>query len=105
YTKGRETWVCDARGANKPARVSQTGGAPCWSPDGKRLVIGSGEYDEQSGWKFRSWTIDPDGSKQAQTPLDETDAVHDGATDGKWFLTGSDRHPPLGSSYQLYVVR
>jgi Tol biopolymer transport system component len=105
YTKDRETWVCDTQGTGKPARVSRTGGAPCWSPDGKRLLIGSGEYDEKAGWKFQSWTINPDGSKRVKEPVEATDAVDDWSPDGKWFLTGSDRHPPHGSNYQLYLIR
>jgi Tol biopolymer transport system component len=38
-------------------------------------------------------------------PVDATDAVDDWSPDGKWLLTSSDRHPPHGFNYQLYLVR
>jgi Tol biopolymer transport system component len=39
-----------------------------------------------------------------QLPIPETDEPDDWSRDGKWIVTVSDRHPPHGSGYQLYLM-
>jgi hypothetical protein len=35
----------------------------------------------------------------------ETDRVDDWSPNGRWLVTQSDRHPPHGSGFQLYLMR
>jgi Tol biopolymer transport system component len=37
-------------------------------------------------------------------PVPETDQVEDWSLTGNWLVTMSDRHPPFGRGYQLYVM-
>jgi Tol biopolymer transport system component len=38
-------------------------------------------------------------------PIPDADFVNDISRDGRWFVTSTDRHPPHGRGYQLYVMR
>jgi WD40-like Beta Propeller Repeat len=42
---------------------------------------------------------------EARLPVPETDSVEDWSPDGQWFITCSDRHPPHGASYQIYLMK
>jgi len=107
-------WNCDTGGSNNPGRISDKSGRPVWSPDGKYLVATRQENLDKDndkarttpGWKCETWRVDSDyGRNPIKLPLPDTDWVDDWSPDGQWFVTGSDRHPPYGSGYQLYLIK
>ena len=51
-----------------------------------------------------TWRFNVDGSGAVKLPIPETDEVDDWSPDGRWLVTVSDRHPPHGSGYQLYLM-
>src|SRR5437763_1194988 len=55
--------------------------------------------------KSFGWRIDADGHNPTRLPIPATDSVEDWSPDGQWFVTCSDRHPPHGSGYQLYLMK
>jgi Tol biopolymer transport system component len=100
------TWIVDL-GAEAPARkLADATGPLCWSADGKRLIIS--EWNLQPGdegpMKQTSWQVNADGSDLTKLPIPETDQVNDWSRDGQWLATTSDRDPPHGRGYQLYVM-
>jgi len=106
-------WSCDTPGSNKPSKISDRSGRPVWSPDGKHLVATKeedldkdNEKDRKTpAWRDETWRIDADGSNPVKLPIPDTDAVADWSPDGQWFVTSSDRHPPFGHGYQLYLMK
>jgi RNA polymerase sigma factor (sigma-70 family) len=99
-----ELWVCDTQGKEKPVRLMEKAGRPNWSPDGKQLVSTKGDVVADDGWKTVTWQVNADGTARTQLKVPDTDFVEDWSSDGKWFVTCSDRHPPRGRGYQLYVM-
>jgi RNA polymerase sigma factor (sigma-70 family) len=99
-----ELWVCDAQGKEMPVRLVEKAGRPTWSPDGKQLVHSKGEVVADDGWKTETWQMNADGTERTKLKVPDTDFVEDWSPDGKWFVTLSDRHPPRGRGYQLYVM-
>jgi Tol biopolymer transport system component len=55
-------------------------------------------------WHHEIWTIDLDTKKKERLPIPTTDEVDDWSREGNWLVTVSDRHPPFGRGYQLYVM-
>ena len=53
--------------------------------------------------RHENWEFNADGSGAIKIPIPETDEVDDWSPDGHWLVTVSDRHPPRGSGYQLYI--
>jgi beta-lactamase regulating signal transducer with metallopeptidase domain/Tol biopolymer transport system component len=112
---GRDSgiWKCDTGGSNNPGKVSDKSGRPIWSPDGKHLVATKqedldkdNEKDRKTpAWKDETWRINADGSNPVKLPIPDTDSVEDWSPDGQWFITCSDRHPPYGHGYQLYLMK
>ena len=49
--------------------------------------------------------MDAGGSNPTKLPIPDTDSVEDWSPDGQWFVTCSDRHPPHGRGYQLYLMK
>jgi Tol biopolymer transport system component len=100
-----EIWNCDTGGTNNPAKISDKSGRPIWSPDGKYLVATKAEILDDR-WKDETWRMEaPYGANPVQLAIPETDSVEDWSADGQWFVTCSDRHPPHGSGYQLYIMK
>src|SRR5262249_23727304 len=99
-----EIWNCDTKGANNPGRISDKNGRPVWSHDGKSIVATKQEIVD-GHWKDETWRFEADGSNPTKLPIPETDSVEDWSPDGRWFVTCSDRHPPRGSGYQLYLMK
>lgn len=105
-------WKCEADG-QFPIKISDSSGRPVWSPDGKYLVVTKGELIKKDSdkprtaraWKDETWRIDGDGRNPIKLPIPDTDTVEDWSPDGQWFVTSSDRHPPYGSGYQLYLMK
>jgi beta-lactamase regulating signal transducer with metallopeptidase domain/Tol biopolymer transport system component len=105
---------CDTAGTNSPRKISDTSGRPIWSPDGKRLVVTKQVLVEKdsdkkprtvSSWKDETWSMASNGRDVVKLPIPDTDSVDDWSPDGQWFVTSSDRHPPYGSGYQLYLMK
>ena len=88
----------------QPIKIVEKGTLPIWSPDGKRLLYHVGKMGEDIGWRGATWTIDLDTKKAEKLPIPETDEADDWSQQGDWLVTVSDRHPPFGSGYQLYVM-
>jgi beta-lactamase regulating signal transducer with metallopeptidase domain/Tol biopolymer transport system component len=103
-----EIWSCDTQGSNNPGRICDRSGIPLWSPDGKELLVSHSEplKDKKSGsvWKDEAWRVSLGGGEAVKLPIPESDEVDDWSPDGRWVVTVSDRHPPHGSGYQLYVM-
>lgn len=96
-------WNCDTGGTDNPGKITDLGGVPSWSPDGKHLVLNKGKF-ENKAWTHQTFRIDANGANAKELPIPKTDEVDDWSPDGKWFVTVSDRHPPHGHGYQLYVM-
>jgi RNA polymerase sigma factor (sigma-70 family) len=97
-----EVWNCDTGGSDNPGKITDIGGLPCWSPDGKHLIVNKGKFDKT--WAHTTYRIDANGVNAEKLPIPATDEVDDWSPDGKWVATVSDRHPPHGHGYQLYVM-
>jgi RNA polymerase sigma factor (sigma-70 family) len=97
-----ETWNCDTGGSDNPGKITDIGGLPSWSPDGKHLVVGKSNFGKK--WTHKTFRVDAAGRNPKELPIPESDEVDDWSPDGKWFVTVSDRHPPHGRGYQLYVM-
>ncbi len=103
-----QVWNCDAKEAASPGRIADLSGKTSWMADGKHIVVSTGRYDEedrQKGWKVETVKVTADGLIRSSLPIPETDFVEDCSPNGEWVVTSSDRHPPRGSGYQLYVMR
>ena len=106
-------WNCDTGGSNNPGQISDKVGRPVFSPDGKYLVATKQELQKKEDdkprktpfWKKETYRIDADGRNPVKLPIPHTDSVEDWSADGQWFVTCTDRHPPYGSGYQLYLMK
>jgi RNA polymerase sigma factor (sigma-70 family) len=98
-----ELWNCDTGGSDNPGKISDLGGTASWSPDGKHIVVCKNKLEGKS-WTAQTWRIDANGHNAKELPIPKTDEVDDWSPDGKWFVTVSDRHPPHGHGYQLYLM-
>ncbi|AMV36208.1 PD40 domain-containing protein [Planctomyces sp. SH-PL62] len=99
-------WTLDLDAGGPPRRVADFGGVTSWSPDGRQLIVVKWfNPAEPDPAHHETWRFDLDGSKPVRLPIPETDEVNDWSSDGRWLVTVSDRHPPIGSGYQLYLMR
>jgi Tol biopolymer transport system component len=115
FARDHEIWNCDTGGTNNPSKISDKvgGGRPIWSPDGKHLVATKQENLDKDNekdrktpaWRDETWRIDAHGSNAVKLPIPDTDSVEDWSPDARWFVTCSDRHPPYGHGYQLYLMK
>jgi len=105
FTDDDKLWSCDTNEAGNPGVIADVSGHVTWMADSKHLVVSTGKYIENEGWKCENWQIRADGLDKTLLPIPETDFVDDISRDGKSVVTSSDRHPPHGSGYQLYVMR
>lgn len=99
-------WTLDAEGKGEKHQVADFGGVTSWSRDGKQLIVV--KWLPQPGReesRDETWRFNADGSGATKLPIPETDEVDDWSPDGQWLLTVSDRHPPHGRGYQLYLMR
>lgn len=101
-----DLFVADVSNPHPTRLVEEAAHLANWSPDGKRLLYGivSKDKDPDAGWRGTSWTIDLATKEKRKLPVPETDEVDDWSPRGDWLVTVSDRHPPFGSGYQLYVM-
>jgi Tol biopolymer transport system component len=81
-------WVGDARGAEEPRRVVDFNGMPCWSPDGKALIVSGLESEEgDEEVRFQNWRMKPDGSDKVRLPIPIDEQVMDWSRDGRRLLS------------------
>jgi Tol biopolymer transport system component len=105
FSHNNEIWNCGTGDSNSPARISDKSGRPIWSPDGKYLVATKQEC-VGDGWKCETWRVDAAyGANPIRLPIPDSDWVEEWSPDGQWFVIGTDRHPPHGRGYQLYVMK
>ncbi len=98
-----DIWVTDAEDGT-PVRIAEDAIGPLWSPDGKEVLYLKGKISEDTGWRGSAWRYDLETKQAKKLPVPETDEVDDWSRQGNWLVTTSDRHPPHGSGYQLYVM-
>ena len=55
--------------------------------------------------RHETWRFNSDGSGATKLPIPGTDGVEDWSPDGHWVVTVTDRHPPHGRGYQIYLMR
>ena len=88
----------------KPVKIVDNCFQAVWSPDGNRLVYSHPTSAPGQGWRGPSWTYDLTTKKTDKLPIPETDQVRDWSLVGNWLVTDSDRDPPFGRGYQLYIM-
>ncbi len=101
-----ELFYSDLKGG-PPVRVAESGGSQVWSSDGKRLLYNTSnktKSTEDVGFRGTAWIFDLASKQATKLPLPEADEVDDWSLTGDWLVTVSDRHPPFGHGYQLYVM-
>lgn len=86
----------------QPARLVEDVNLSAWSPDGHRLLYRVMATTQPL--RGATWEIDLTTKEKHKLPIPETDGVNDWSPQGDWLVTVSDRHPPIGSGYQLYVM-
>lgn len=113
YSHDGAIWTNNLDGTS-PGKIVEGSGKLAWMPDGQFLVVSSGTLNEEEDrketpekpvWTVETWRHNLLGTVRIPLPVPETDFVDDVSPDGEWFVTSSDRHPPYGSGYQLYVMR
>ncbi|HEX5442389.1 MAG TPA: M56 family metallopeptidase [Pirellulales bacterium] len=105
-------WKCEADG-QFPFKIANQEGRPVWSADGKQLVVTEERNIDKDpsqprtapAWHDETWRLDADGRNAVKLPIPDTDGVADWSPDGQWFIATSDRHPPYGRGYQLYLMK
>jgi Tol biopolymer transport system component len=105
FSRDNTIWNCGTGDTNSPGKISDKSGRPIWSPDGKQLVATKQEMVD-GRWKCETWGVDASyGANPIRLPIPDTDWVADWSADGRWFVVGTDRHPPHGRGYQLYIMK
>jgi hypothetical protein len=90
--------------ARNVVEVAKDARLPIWSPDGKRLLFSRGTPTQDDHSQNSAWVLDLADKQVKKLPIPETDEVDDWSRDGEWVVTVSNRQPPFGSGYQLYVM-
>jgi hypothetical protein len=107
YISQSSVWLRDLRPGAAPRKVSDIGGRPIWSPDGKQLlvveVIGGGPHQPSQPSRYATWKIDDDGSHRDRLPIPETDMVADWSSDGRW-LVGTCPIPGEENGFENVVM-
>lgn len=100
------TWAIDTHGKAEKRKIADFGGVTCWSPDGKQIIVSKGlSKPDDDDMRHEAWRFNVDGTGITKLPIPVTDEVDDWSLDGLWLVTVSDRHPPHGRGYQLYIMR
>ena len=99
-------WTLDSGGRGQKHWIADFGGTISWSPDGKQLLVTKGlSRPEDDESRHESWRFNADGSGASKLPtIPETEEVDDWSPDGQWIVTVTDRHPPHGRGYQIYLM-
>ncbi|MGH7199057.1 MAG: TolB family protein, partial [Planctomycetaceae bacterium] len=112
YAHEEALWTNNLKG-NSPGRIAGFSGRPVWTPDGRHIIATDQRLNEEDKkdqpekpvWTNDTWKIDLSNGSKAPLPIPDTDAVNDISPDGEWVVTTTDRHPPFGRGYQLYVMK
>ena len=97
-------YVADSQGHGSTKIVDNNAGPPTWSPEGKRLLYTRGREPRDTALFGATCVLDLLTKQTTKLPIPATEQVDDWSRDGEWFVTVSDRHPPSGRGYQLYVM-
>lgn len=98
-------WTLSADGKGERRRIADFGGVISWSPDSKQLIVAKWLYKPgREEMRHENWRLNVDGSGATKLAIPNTDEVDGWSPDGQWLVTTSDRHPPHGSGYQLYLM-
>jgi Tol biopolymer transport system component len=88
--------------------IAENASLAMWSGDGKQLIYNvgkmGGDNGEDVGWRGLGRSVLLTSKEVRQLGVPKTDEIDDCSADGQWLVTVSDRHPPLGSGYQLYAM-
>jgi dipeptidyl aminopeptidase/acylaminoacyl peptidase len=98
-----DVYLADLKG-HGAAKALDNASLSTWSPDGKRLLSTRTKNQANDRPERVTLTLDLLNKQVANLPIPATDEVDDWSRDGEWFVTVSNRHPPFGSGYQLYVM-
>lgn len=103
---GENTWDLHVMGATQLETLHfvENANRPAWSGDGNQVVYNVGKMDAGVGWRGKASIVDLTTMKIRELSIPETDEVDDWSAEGDWLVTVSDRHPQLGSGYQLYAM-
>jgi Tol biopolymer transport system component len=101
-TQEAGVWVYDLTGKTRPRRIFEQKGQPCWSNDGRQIIIAVtvGEQYRQ----FETWRVNADGTDRSRLPIPEGDLVLDCSRDGTWLATRTIGGPPAHRG-RLTLVR
>ncbi len=66
-----------------PFRASEKVGQPCWSPDGKTILVSKVSPEGKS----ETWRVAADGSREERVPIPSTERLVDWSPDGQWVLS------------------
>jgi Tol biopolymer transport system component len=96
-------WLRGLRPVDGPRKISDIGGRPIWSPDGKRLLLAGpiGGHVPVKPGRYATWRVNVDGSQPARLPIAESDEVEDWSPDGRWLAAVA---PALNGGAGLDIV-
>jgi dipeptidyl aminopeptidase/acylaminoacyl peptidase len=109
YEHEQALWIKDLERDDEPKKLAElerdaSGSPPVWSPDGDRILLSLGTYnDARDHWDYVTFEFPLDGSEKRQLKLPITEGVMDWLPDGKTLLVNTTRWPRLG--WQVALVR
>jgi len=108
FTTGRSeltgVFAADRAGQSR-LQIAENGFNPIWSSDEKSVICNVSNAPKAADRRgSTAWLYDFATKKLQKLAIPETDEVDDWSQDGNWVVTTSDRHPPFGHGYQLYVM-
>jgi dipeptidyl aminopeptidase/acylaminoacyl peptidase len=95
YARANSVWIQDIRPGATARKISDIGGRPIWSPDGKHVLVvepdgGTPESPFEPAHSV-TWKIERDGSHPVRLPVPDTDQISDWSSDGQWLVGVSPR--------------